>query len=235
MNLAQIRDLFIKRSGRYDLINEDGTDAGANFFIQSGSRFLDRRSNIDAAQNGTTVCEALSDGLVRLPECWLIKDVLVSTPNGWQPLRRVHSIRGFMCHKTNTDYPLFYLNKVKRYYPDFSKLSTALQNSPASAFDCVNAATNSVAIEVYPHPRTSATIQVNGNFYSSSLIEDSDTNVWSDNFPDTLIKAALYQLEIFYRNTEGANDWLSSIQLDLTDAEQLEVLSDIHGKDVMGL
>lgn len=234
MNLAQIRDLFIKRSGRYDLINEDGTDAGANFFIQSGSRFLDRRSNVDSTQSGAAVCEALSDGYIQLPECWLIKEVLVATPDGWRPLRKVHSARSFVCHRHLT-YPTFYVSKVQRYYPDSDTLPAALQNAPASAFDCQDAATNMMTLEVFPHPYKSATIQVIGNFYSSPLIEDHDTNVWTDNFPDTLVKAALYQLEIFYRNTEGANDWLTSIQLDLTDAEQMEVLADIHGKDVMGL
>ena len=43
MNLLEVRTQFVKLSGRDDLINEDDSDNGADFFINSGQRFLDRR------------------------------------------------------------------------------------------------------------------------------------------------------------------------------------------------
>lgn len=43
MNLKEIRSLFIKRNGRFDLVVDttDYVDNGANFFIQAGQRILD--------------------------------------------------------------------------------------------------------------------------------------------------------------------------------------------------
>ncbi|MBU2249370.1 MAG: hypothetical protein KKD77_21660, partial [Gammaproteobacteria bacterium] len=47
MNLLEIRQKFITFSGRYDLatttISSWDTDNGADFFINAGQRFLDRR------------------------------------------------------------------------------------------------------------------------------------------------------------------------------------------------
>jgi len=42
MNLLQLRLQFRSISGRFDLVEEDGTDIGANFYINAGQRHLDR-------------------------------------------------------------------------------------------------------------------------------------------------------------------------------------------------
>lgn len=235
MNLAEIRDLFVKRSGRYDLITEEGQDNGANFFIQSGNRFLDRHSNIRQAQVNASIHSVEKDGLLRLPNCWLIQDVLANFSDGWYPLRKLSARKVPQAFFAMNGRPAFYIPKVVHYTPAMEHLPAALVTAPASAFDHQDMASNAMLIEVLPHPTLPTNIEVRGNFYTTPLLFDEDTNTWSESFPDTLIKAALYQLEIFYRNTEGANDWLVSIQLDLTNAEQMEVLSDIQHKDTMGL
>lgn len=235
MNLAEIRDLFIKRSGRYDLITEDGQDNGANFFIQSGCRFLDRRSDIRRNQEASTVWQVGRDGLLHLRDCWMIKDVLLFDSDGWKPLSKLNSKNATRSLFLRSSTPRFYTIQTTRYAPVTKRTPSALVMVPASAFVQQDMASTAMLLELSPKPAESITVEVRGNFYSPLLEHDGDTNPWSENFPDTLIKAALYQLEIFYRNTEGANDWLVSIQLDLTDAEQMEVFSDIQNKDVMGL
>ena len=235
MNLREIRDEFIRRSGRYDLITEDGSDAGANFFIQSGARFLDRRSNLDATRKGITVELCDTAGRVYVKDCWLIHRVSCQMLQSWLPCTKVHAVRGLACVLANPGRPAFYAEKTERYIPDPSTSAAFLNNAPASAFDRQDMACHHIMLELWPRPTQPCTVRVEGCFYSEPLLQDEDHNVWSERFPDTLIKAALYQLEIFYRNTEGAQDWLNSIQLDLTDAEQLEVLAEIDGKDEMGL
>lgn len=235
MNLAEIRELFIKRCGRYDLITEDGKDNGANFFIQSGSRFLDRRSNVRKAQEGIHLCSVKEDGLVHLHDCWLVSSVLVHTTYGRYKLDKLSSKQAPAAVFSSGDRPLFYIPKTVRYSPTLKNLPASLSMAPASAFSYQDMVSNCLMLELAPRPRVPLPIEVHGNFYTTTLVDDQDTNTWSELFPDTLIKAALYQLEIFYRNTEGANDWLVSIQLDLTDAEQMEVLADIQDKDVIGL
>lgn len=235
MNLAEIRELFIKRCGRYDLVTEDGKDNGADFFIQSGCRFLDRRSNVKHAQAGVHVCSVKEDGLVHLHDCWLIREVLVHTTDGRYPLEKLSSRQAPAAVFSSGSRPLFYIPKTVRYSPTLKNLPASLSIAPASAFDQQDMVSNCMMLEVAPRPRKTLPLEVQGNFYTTPLISDQDTNTWSELFPDTLVKAALYQLEIFYRNTEGANDWLVSIQLDLTDAEQMEVLADIQDKDTIGL
>jgi len=46
MNLLQIRQKLRIESGRFDLVNSDGSDSGADFFINEGSRYLDRLETI---------------------------------------------------------------------------------------------------------------------------------------------------------------------------------------------
>lgn len=52
------------------------------------------------------------------------------------------------------------------------------------------------------------------------LEDDKDENFWSREHPDVLIHAALYRLEIGYRNSSGARDWLSSIGIDLVEIDK---------------
>jgi hypothetical protein len=62
-------------------------------------------------------------------------------------------------------------------------------------------------------------IEVVGKFLSAELTDEDGTNYWSVVAPEILLKAALYQLEIFNRNTEGANDWLSALTSEARDLE----------------
>ena len=55
---------------------------------------------------------------------------------------------------------------------------------------------------------------------SYELQGDEDSCFWSEVHPDVLLHAALQRLEVSYRNTQGANDWLSAIVLDLTELDK---------------
>ncbi len=65
------------------------------------------------------------------------------------------------------------------------------------------------------------------------LDEDTDENFWSYEHPDILIKAALYRLEVSYRNMAGAEDYLSSIMLDLRALDMKQVEADAAAVDEM--
>lgn len=57
MNLHEIRQQFKIASARYDLVNTDGSDNGADYYINCGQRFLD--SQIDTNQTEATHLVAL--------------------------------------------------------------------------------------------------------------------------------------------------------------------------------
>lgn len=242
MNLAEIRYNFISRCGRYDLVGENNEDAGANFFIQSGQRFLDRRSNVLRAQKAVHVGSLMpGQGFLELPKCWLLSKVEVLSDWGreWLELQRLHT-RGATRYafRQQGGAPAFYIAASSRVTPRVAPKPANEVEAGADAMpfqELLLDTWSSLTLEILPTPAVHTTVRVSGNFYSEELIKNDDTSFWSIEQPDLLIKAALYNLEIFYRNSEGAQDWLNSIQLDLTDLEQMEVLADIQGKDVMGL
>lgn len=62
---------------------------------------------------------------------------------------------------------------------------------------------------------------------------DSDECYWSAEHPDLLIFAALQRLEVSYRNTAGANDWLEAVRSDLINLDMELVEEDVADLDVM--
>lgn len=64
------------------------------------------------------------------------------------------------------------------------------------------------------------TVDITGKFYSPTIEEGIDPDTfWAVQYPFTLVHAALYKLEISYRNTEGSKDWLSAILTDLRNID----------------
>lgn len=59
------------------------------------------------------------------------------------------------------------------------------------------------------------TVVVFGTFYSRALTGPSDTNFWSERYPGALVNAALMRREIRLRNSEGVQDYVRAINLDL--------------------
>jgi hypothetical protein len=54
---------------------------------------------------------------------------------------------------------------------------------------------------------------------NTELEDDDDENFWALNQPDLVVKAALQRMEVSYRNTAGANDWMVSLRQDLIDLD----------------
>ena len=51
-----------------------------------------------------------------------------------------------------------------------------------------------------------------GGFFSD-LSDDLDTTYHSEMYPELLLMASNLALEVFFRNTQGFNDWLNSMQV----------------------
>ena len=75
MNLLQLRVKFREISGRFDLVNDDGSDNGADFFINEGRKYLDR---LDETQKSWASCFRwleIGKFSVSFPYCRAIKEV----------------------------------------------------------------------------------------------------------------------------------------------------------------
>ena len=239
MDYKDIRDKFIELSGRYDLVKSDGQDNGADFFINAGQRMLDRRAGIIKieARNFSTLRSGdvyvATAGLLAVKEAWVISS------EARQRLERV-PIAGIREYYDSLDptlsssMPAYYAPTILRPYPD-TITPTALAAYDGSGDVIASEDPDSQhfsynGILVMPPSDTDYTIEIWGKFCSPELsaVKDGDDweqtrSAWSVNDPDILITAALYKLEGFYRNREGARDFLELLDTDLVDLDKIRV------------
>ena len=125
-----MRTKFRDLSGRYDLVNDDFSDNGADFFINEARKFLDR---LDETQKSWAVrlCRLDVDAIyATFPYCRSIKEVWVtnSAEGRWQLEKKdlQDLMDGYLMtlpDEMESGTPLYYSPCITRYSP----------NSPAPA------------------------------------------------------------------------------------------------------
>jgi hypothetical protein len=220
MNLLQIRTKFRQLSGRFDLVNDDYSDNGADFFINEGRKFLDR---MDETQKSWGTCfKFMETGFwsVQFPYCRAIKEVWVATSSArWQleKKRTQDLIEGYLTglpsSRTNGT-PEYYAPCITRYIPEnvtvdsFESFIGWIDIPSGNAHEY-----NAILVNVPTSEKL--TVIINGLFYSAELINDTDENYWSVTHPLLLISATMRATEIPNRNTQGMNDWTGVISTDM--------------------
>ena len=241
MQLRDIRQQFIELTGRYDFIE---IPAKADFFINAGMQLLDRKVTSRHIQESVSFNEAPPDvGIVQIPRCWQVHQV-------WSLDARGEGTR-FLMHRTEqtnrftnfwrnigaplprTSKPTHYSILTTRNEQQLEKLETLDLQIPANYVHTGEWNGWVLSLELFPHQHQKCIIEVHGKYYTPPLIKDTDTNIWSQFYPSLLVKAACHVLEVFYRNTEGAQDWLVSIADELIDIEKMEVETDMRKYSVM--
>ena len=220
MNLLEIRTKFREISGRYDLVNDDYSDNGADFYINEGRKFLDKLDETQKSWASQFRFVQIGQYSASVQYCRAIKEVWAMTTSARWQLEKVDlqdMIAGYMTglpSARNTGSPLYYTPTITRYNP-----SDALPEDIQSFIGWVEISSgkveeyNTILINVPTSELLS--LEIKGLFYSPKLVEDTDTNHWSVNHPMLLIRAAMRELEINNRNTQGANDWTNAITTDM--------------------
>jgi len=224
MNLLQIRTEFIRRSGRYDLVVDttDYVDNGANFYINSGQRFLDRLDTLPKSTGRYFRQCAAGRNYVTFPYCRAIKECWAMTSEERIRLKKIDmsDLREYYNEPVGsieTGEPAYYAPAVLRVIPESDRLEIEDFEGMIDYSDVMfdkHYEYNGVIF--YPPPDETYVVEVWGLFYSPELSSDTDESFWSVVHPEVLLMAAMHQLEIMYRNTEGANDWLAAINLEVT-------------------
>ena len=222
MDLLDVRTAFIQRSGRYDLVVDavDFVDAGADFFINAGQRMLDRMDTTNKSW-GRRFLEVVSgDYYTTFKYCRAIKEVWVMDSSERVKLTKVDisELREYYDEPVpslTSGTPKYYAPAVLRPIPDevTSDDFVGLSGFDDVLVDWTHYEYNGVMF--MPKADGDYVIEVWGLFYSPELSLDADENWWTLIHPEILIKGALYQLEVFYRNTEGANDWMRAISVEM--------------------
>lgn len=249
MTLAEIRNLFIERSGRYDLVAETEVpveggapgetkivivDNGADFFLNAGIRLLDRMT--EHFKTVSVKFGSLEAGQYSFTfgNCRTLKEVWLSTAEArWQlrQLRLAEFYDAFSAPASQVTpgspgvFAVVNLRNQEGETHPYQSLATFIQAFSDSA--------NTINGILIPPVNQPMVVEVVGMFESAALVADDDTNYWSVNYPDLLLLASFYKLETFNRNKEGAADWLAGIQselqlLEFDFVDQVDQLEDLR-------
>jgi len=196
MNLNEIRQQFVVLSGRYDLVNDDDSDNGANFYIKAGQRYLDRLHTYE--RSTLRIKCPISSGQHRV-----MTSYVRSIKNAW--FYNSDNTRAQLTEK-----PFEWLQKT---YPNWGEVDS--ETPLYYAIDRAVLQSGATRVFIMPPPDADGEIAFEGLFYANDLENDDDVSFWSDMYPSVLVMAALRELEIFYRNTQGKRDWEEAIQSEL--------------------
>ena len=234
MDLSEIRAAFITRSGRNDLVTGDNVDNGANFYVNAGQNFLDR-----LATTPNTVAKyyaSISAGAwyKTFERCRSIDSVFMADDEDrWRldkkDLSWILIEYGGPIADLDSGDPKYYCPALLRVTPEESDVITMSKVIDETVqIDSTEHYTYN-GIIFMPPADESLILEIHGAFYSHKLTDNGDESYWSVNFPEILLMGALYELEISYRNTEGAKDWLAAITLEIAGIEFDLVQDDVAG------
>lgn len=218
MNLLQQRALFRKLSGRFDLVNEDFSDNGVDIFMNEGGKFLDRLDETQKSWATRFAPLALGELYVTFPYCRALKEVWAASPTTgrWQLEKKnlQDLIEGYLTAlpaEMTSGVPLYYSPCITRSVPP-----SAVLNSFEEFMGYVGVAGNEYNAILVSVPTDEAiTLILQGLFYTPQLVNDEDSNYWSDEHPLLLYMSTMRQIEVTNRSTQGVNDWASAIETEM--------------------
>lgn len=220
MNLLQVRQWFIRESGRYDLVVDTTSwvDNGANAYINAGQRMLDRMldhkkmlarnfQNITADQNviNFTACRAVK-------EVWIFGTGVARKKLERKTINWIREQYPDMETSVITGQPQYWAPAILRVAPEAEGLTMDDLDIIANYADVMyesHYAYNGVLFA--PVSDGTYTLETWGLFYSTELTTDTQESFWSVNHPELLVMAAQCVVEKFNRNAEGVRDWKLSI------------------------
>lgn len=208
MNLLQTRKKFRDLAGRNDLVNEDGSDNGANFYIHEGQKYLDRQDETQKSWASAFRFIDIGHYSASIPYCRAIKEVwIASTTARWQLEKMdlqdliAEYLTGNPAERS-TGNPLYFTPTITRYIPenavtaDFESYLQWVEIPAGPSHEY-----NSILLNVPVLDKV--VVEVKGLFYTAELVEDTDENHWSVNHALLLITAAMRQTEVVNRNPRG--------------------------------
>lgn len=240
MDLENIRGWVVADSGRYDLVNADGSDNGMDKFIRAATRWLDRKTEV-FRQIGR-VYRTLSAGAfyTQFRYARTITKVGIHTTSkfkGYLDRYELDALKSLEDTGYDDPFGSVTAGTPTKYAPVFLRAVDTDSWDYSGYEDWINTIDMYIdynGIIVAPKADQEYLLEVWGKFFSNELTNNSDNNYWSVLEPSILVMAVLRQLEIFHRNRQGALDWetaimneLSGMELDfvedsITDITQLE-------------
>ena len=249
MDYKDIRIKFAELSGRWDLLTATFEDAGADFFLNAGQKYLDHL--LDAGKMlgrypviitaGTHIVKTI--GLRAIREVWAanVDGKFQLLPDTLQKIKTEYSEE---FSSVSQGVPKYYAPAIFRPFPDTLASTAGMYSvgdlllfsatAPAQHF-------NYNGIVIMPPPDGTYTIEIVGLFYSPTLSATLSGSVWTQTksfwtevHPDVLLSAAIYKLHALYHNTSGAADYKALVLEDVLGLDKDIVEGDLVGYLQMG-
>ena len=252
MSLLSVREQFAELSGRHDLVTDfaagtytnNAGNIGADFFLDSGQRYLDRRAGDLKRYAWYKVDVAVGDYKKNFRYCNAIEEVWMADSDGdkWKLEKRdldyIRSIYSGAYGDQSQGAPLYYAPLTVNLGPDQIALKTT-DYTDEFTYDYEELLLADTAehflykgVLWMPPIDEVATLSVKGRFASPPLTGTVST-YWTEVHPDILLLAGLWSLERFYRNTQGVNDYKIQIDEALSDLDKDGVEEQIQDLDQM--
>lgn len=230
MTLKELRTKLVQLTGRFDLVvnTTDYVDNGANFYINAGQRWLDRKAASRLTMSSAVVVADIDDISVVFPSARSVQQVFISdlTSAGRTQLERKEFSwlreEYYASTTVTSGTPLYYVPTFmteKIIKPTAGVLATYVGfkdvTQPVGQMD-----------EYYdgilfgPPCDVATLFEIWGRFYTPNFSADSETSPWSVLHPEALIMSACRMIEVFNRNTEGVKDWERNIIEQLADLDK---------------
>lgn len=219
MDLVSARTKFVELSGRYDLANADWTDNGADYYLKAGMKFLDRRAEFDKDVGKLFAQMAVGEYFKAYDSYRTQELVWFATAAGRYQLEYLSP--GEMQVKYGTKpyadvtngTPKYFTFAILRTLPDGTALDIIGNYGSEHLVDGTHL--SQAGILIMAPTDTAGMLEIWGKFETPFPSAEDGTNYWLDHFDYLAVNAALYQLEVSYRNTQGQKDWLAAIDLEL--------------------
>lgn len=240
MTLKEIRERFVQESGRLDLVNDDGSDNGADFYINNGQRHLDRLTQFRKAGAVNYQILRPNDYLFYVKDCRAVHSVSYIAHSDYQNPYSTHerswrTLPPWTIEQARAAFPhsftrmLEYRDKPIMYCLfDVRGTQDTMRANDFQFFESMSDLAGLVMAQYYdkvgilllPITRNAIQVEVRGLFYCPKLINDDDTSYWTTEEPGLLLQAALREMEVFHRNTQGVKDWDRAIDASTVLLEQ---------------
>lgn len=211
MNLLELRKKFVAISGRYDLVTDtyNWGDDGANAYLNAAARYLNRRVNIPTNFAKTGILLSPGCDSVVYSACRAVQQISIFSDREYLLRYDANLVQnGSGLPKTFKYCTFQHLPKITEI--DISAYPLEQLNVLSEPCNYVN------GIQLDKKADKPYLLTIYGIYHNTDLKEDTDVNYWSVEYPNLLLKAAMYELEIIYRNREGSNTWLEAIEVDLS-------------------
>jgi hypothetical protein len=206
MSLLDIRRQFVESSGRVDLVVDtvNYADRGANWFIQAGQRYLDRKLETGNARARYFGKLAYGTNTMKMPKARVIEKVIRAYPETKTELYKDNCPSLFVNDQ---------LGVPKSYIP------LTIRPAVGTVLDLIpgNEATISWSDITFHgllfniNAEIDYGIEVDGLFYSPDLLMDTDRSFWTEEHPEILVASSFLAMERFYRNFDGLKESKASV------------------------